>query len=58
MFEFLSLQTEMFACPTTTQFDPSLKLLKKAMGGGGGIGGGLEILETRLRNRDPNCKVM
>jgi hypothetical protein len=32
MFDFLSLQREMFACPTKTQFDPSLKLLKKALG--------------------------
>jgi len=38
MFDFLSLRREMFACPTTTQFDPSLKLLKKAVGGGGWFG--------------------
>jgi hypothetical protein len=34
MFDFLSLQRAMFACPTKTQFDPSLKLLKKAVGRG------------------------
>ena len=56
MFDFPSLQRERDVCLSNhntirSQSQPAEESCVWD-------GGGLEILETRLRNRDPNCKVM